>query len=216
MNHLELPSSYGSLSRGEKAAVRAGIEVRSLVGRVTARRTLAGATRLHLGSGDHVLPGWANIDALALPGVTPWDLRKPLPVADDSIDLIYSEHFIEHVTRDQAARLLGDCHRALRPGGVIRLSTPDLAKLIEEYQAGRLDEWADVDWRPATPAQLVNEAVREWGHLFIFDYAELSGLLREIGYRDVTRVRWRESRHAPLNGLECRPDHGEVIVEATK
>lgn len=216
MNHLELPASYGPLSRGERAVARAGIKVRSLAGRFAARRRLAGATRLHLGSGDHVLPCWANIDALALPGVTPWDLRKPLPVADDSIDLIYSEHFIEHVTRAQGVRLLADCHRALRPGGVIRLSTPDLAKLIEEYQAGRLDEWADVDWHPASPAQLVNEAVREWGHLFIFDYPELSGLLRELGYRDVRRVRWRESQHAALNGLECRPDHGEVIVEATK
>lgn len=216
MNHLELPGAYRNRTRAQKVAARVRIAVKSMSARVVSRRTFHQATRLHLGSGDHILIGWTNVDALALPGVTPWDLRKPLPVRPGSIDYIFSEHFIEHITLDETRRLLTDCYRALRPGGIIRLSTPDLAKIVEEYQAGRTDEWIDVDWHPSTPAQMVNEAVREWGHLFIFDEAELSTLLHEVGFRDVTRAAFHSSHHDPLRGLECRPDHGEVIVEAVK
>lgn len=217
MRNLEMPpTTFAPLSRPRKALLRANVEIRSVVGRLSARRAVAGSTRLHLGCGDHVLDGWANIDALGLSGVIPWDLTNPLPVAESTVDFIFSEHFIEHITLEQGRRLVADCHRVLRPGGVVRLSTPDLMKLVEEYLADRVDEWTDVNWTPATPCQLVNEAVRQWGHQFIYDFSELDLMLRAAGFREVRRVSWRQSDYAELRGLERRPDHGEVIVEATK
>jgi predicted SAM-dependent methyltransferase len=184
--------------------------------RVWARRALQGQTRLHLGCGHNVLEGWANCDLSAAPGAIAMDLSQPLPVADDSIEQIYSEHFIEHLPRQTALRLLAECHRVLRLGGVLRLSTPDLRKLVEEYQAGRTTEWADVAWLPATPCALVNEGMRAWGHQYVYDWPELKDVLTRSGFGAVTRQRWRESRHADLNDLESRPDHGDLIVEAVK
>lgn len=216
---LEPPTRPGSTSLAGRAGMvkeRAAFRARSVVGPLTARRRLAGSTRLHLGCGDHVLPGWANLDLLGFPGVVPWNLTRDLPVGDGTIDFIFSEHFIEHVTLEQAQALLRECHRVLRPGGVVRISTPDLRKLTTEYQAGRTSEWTDVDWVPATPCQMLNEGLRSWGHLFVFDPEELTSLFKEAGFIEVEHPGWRSSSHAPLRDLECRPFHDEIIVEATK
>jgi predicted SAM-dependent methyltransferase len=181
-----------------------------------ARAALAGHTRLHLGCGNNVIAGWANVDADAVDGVIAWDLRRPLPAPDASFDYVFSEHFIEHVTRDEALRLLRECVRVLRPGGVLRTSTPDLRKLVSEYLAGRLDEWRDVAWLPQTPCRLLNEGMRSWGHQFVYDEPELRLLLAEAGFANVERVAWRESTHDALRSLECRPLHDEIIVEARR
>lgn len=180
------------------------------------RAALAGQTRLHLGCGRNVVPGWANVDAEGGAGVIAWDLRRPLPAADASFDYVFSEHFIEHVTRDEALRLLRECRRVLKPGGVLRTTTPDLRKLVAEYLSGRLDEWRDVAWLPESPCRLLNEGMRLWGHQFVYDEPELRALLAEAGFADVERVAWRESSHEALRGLECRPLHDEIIVEARR
>ena len=172
--------------------------------------------RLHLGCGSNLLPGWTNVDLNDLAGVIRHDLTRPLPLPPEAVEFIYSEHFIEHIARDQALELLRECRRVLRAGGVLRLSTPNLKKLVDEYLARRISEWADVDWRPSTPCQMVNEGLRLWGHQFVYDPDELILLLSEAGFRHVTAVAWRESRYPELKGLECRPFHGEVIVEAVK
>jgi SAM-dependent methyltransferase len=58
-------------------------------------------------------------------------LRHPLH--DDSFEWILSEHFIEHVPPAQAIAWLGELRRLLRPGGVLRVSTPDLQRYVEGY-----------------------------------------------------------------------------------
>ena len=184
--------------------------------RFVAKARLRGARKLHLGSGLNRLNGWANVDYLLAPGVVAHDLTRPLPVRGESISYIYSEHFIEHITKPEASALLKECFRVLEPGGVIRISTPNLSKLVEEYTAGRVDEWRDVDWKPSTPCQLLNEGMRLWGHQYLYDHEELTALLQDRGFTKVERAGWRESVHPDLCKLECRPFHDEVIVEATK
>lgn len=182
----------------------------------TAEIWAGGPERLHLGCGSNLLPGWLNVDLNDLDGVFRHDLTRPLPFPTGAVEFVYSEHFIEHITRDQALSLLKECGRVLKPGGILRLSTPNLKKLVDEYLARRISEWEDVDWRPATPCRLVNEGLRLWGHQFVYDDDELTLLLHEAGFRHVDAVAWGESRHPELRGLECRPFHGEIIVEAVK
>lgn len=181
-----------------------------------ARRRIAPHRRLHLACGGHLLPGWANVDLEGPAAVIKLDLTRPLPVASQTIDCIYAEHFIEHIERPAAQRLLRECHRVLVPAGVLRLSTPSLAHLVAEYQAGRTGGWADLQWHPATPAQLLNEAMRCWGHRFLFDAPELEMLLHEAGFARTLARGWRASEHAALAGLECRPYKGELIYEGVK
>jgi len=174
------------------------------------------ASRLHLGCGANVIAGWTNIDCESGKGVAVHDLSKPLPVADSKIDFIYSEHFIEHISRAEALLLLTECCRTLKPDGIIRISTPDLRKIISEYQLERTTEWHDMKWRPATPCALINEGMRWWGHQFLYDIDELTLLFKEAGFGQITPHAWGESPHSELRSLECRPYHDEIIIEASK
>lgn len=53
------------------------------------------------------------------------DAREPLPVADGSVAKIQSQDVFEHLPYDSLPAILDDIHRALKPGGIFRLSLPD-------------------------------------------------------------------------------------------
>ena len=169
-----------------------------------------------MGRGAKVLEGWTNID-IEGDGVSTfaWDLTRPFPIPDDSIDYIYSEHVIEHICLADGYSLLTECRRVLKPDGVVRLSTPDLHVLVEKYFAGAIGEWRDMGWHPLTPCDLLNEGLRSWGHLYVYDEPKLVAALKETGFARATRCRWGVSAHSPLHGLETRPDHGDLIVEGS-
>jgi SAM-dependent methyltransferase len=46
-------------------------------------------------------------------------------LADGSFDLIYSGQSIEHVTEDEADKVLAEARRVLRPGGILAVDTPN-------------------------------------------------------------------------------------------
>ncbi|WP_157692973.1 class I SAM-dependent methyltransferase [Pedococcus dokdonensis] len=204
------------LMEGYRTLRAAPVRVSSRVLRPRLTKQLAEHTKVHLGCGPYTFDGWANLDLGGGSDVVSFDLTARLPFEDASLDRIFTEHFIEHVTRQRGARFLRECARVLKPGGVLRVSTPDLVRLVDEYLAGRTTEWTDQGWTPATPAQMLNEGMRQWGHRFVYDEPELIAAIRSAGFADVTRVAWRESQHEDLRGLEQRSFHGDLIVEATR
>lgn len=171
---------------------------------------------LHLGCGNNILEGWANVDLAKASGVIRHDLSSGLPVNDATASIIFSEHFIEHLTRHQGLVLLRECYRALVPGGKLRISTPSLQKLVREYSNGQVDEWGDVSWEPGSPCAMVNEGLRSWGHQYVYDEHDLKGLMEEAGFVNIRRMPWRQSDHEALRGLECRPYHEDIILEGSK
>lgn len=169
--------------------------------------------KLHLGSGAVRLPGWKNIDLEAPEADLLLDLRQPLPFPDGSVSHVFSEHVIEHIERHEALSLLRECRRLLVPDGVVRVTTPDLAWLVDNYAGAVTDGWGD-QWQPGTPARLINEGMRSWGHCFIYDRPELARLFREAGFSDIRFVDWRSSSDPVLDGLETRPFNNEIVIEA--
>lgn len=171
--------------------------------------------RLHLGSGPRQIEGWANVDLEGEDNLL-WDLRDPLPLPDACISFVYSEHFIEHISRDDALRLLREARRVMKPGAVIRISTPDMRVLAQNYLAGETVKMEHGGWFPETPCQMINEAMRKWGHTFLYDEPELRRLVGEAGFTKIERAAWSKSDHAELRGLETRPDFGDLIIEAVR
>jgi predicted SAM-dependent methyltransferase len=173
--------------------------------------------KVNLGSGPHPIPGWKNFDLIDHPGVINHDLTTPLPIGDGLVDLIYSEHFLEHIKRPEALRLMKECFRILKPGGVMRISTPALEFLVDHYNAGHTFQLPGA-WEPKTPCQMLNGGLHEWGHQFVYDIDELYILLVEAGFEHtkMKRKMWRESDHPELREREVRPWLEELIVEATR
>jgi predicted SAM-dependent methyltransferase len=71
------------------------------------------------------------------------DLRKGLPFGDNSVDFIYFGQVIEHLNPlYEVPPFLAECRRVLQPGGLVRISTPDLDILLASYQSGDMMEFA--------------------------------------------------------------------------
>ncbi len=183
--------------------------------RTLAAPRLRGKTHLCLGSGNAPLSGWTNVDLDGTPDVR-LDLGGRLPIESRSVQRIYSEHLIEHLSCEQGQHLLRECRRVLAPGGVLRIATPDLTALVSAYT----DDWRNQDWVQwpghewiDTPARMLNQAMRGWGHQHLYDAAELDHRLRLAGFTDIRRCDLGQSAHDDLAGLETRAD-SKLIFEA--
>lgn len=62
-----------------------------------------------------------------------WDLRNGIPFDNNTFDVVYSSHFLEHIDRDSVSLVLKECYRVLKPNGTIRVVVPDLQFLISRY-----------------------------------------------------------------------------------
>lgn len=168
--------------------------------------------RLHIGCGHNLLPGWLNSDFFPTdPRIIHLDARRPFPLKNDSFDDVFSEHMIEHVTYEQGLFMLRECHRVLRSRGRIRVSTPNIKFLIELYSEEKSQtqknyiRWASEKFirsGVATDTMVINNFVRDWGHLFIYDEKTLRHSLELAGFEDVESFRVNESNDANLRNLE--------------
>lgn len=171
--------------------------------------------KLHLGCGAIILEGWTNVDIDGDARVQKHDLRLPLPFATDSADFVFHEHFLEHLTLDEGLRLLAECYRVLKPGGVMRVVTPDMMKLTRLYLSGEVMKIPGV-WEPKTKAQMLNEGMRLWGHQFLYDAPELFEAIGGAGFQNIRACGYKKSSYAELVEIDQRPHYGELIMEATK
>ena len=60
------------------------------------------------------------------------DVRR-LSFNEHSVSNIYSSHLLEHLYLYEAKKLLDDCYRFLKPGGVLRLALPDYHEFLVKY-----------------------------------------------------------------------------------
>jgi predicted SAM-dependent methyltransferase len=181
-----------------------------------------GVRGLQYGAGDALRRGWLNTDLRTVedtegrasePGLLvrlspdryylQHDALTALPIEDGAFERVYSEHFIEHLTLDQAIAWLREVRRLLRPQGYVRLVTPDLGR----YAAGYLDP-AEVFFSahrerlaalpafrdremPRRRAFMVNQIFYMWGHRWIYDLEELRFAAAAAGF-DADAVEQRE------------------------
>jgi SAM-dependent methyltransferase len=90
--------------------------------------------KLNFGCGTRIAPGWTNIDFQGVDGrVWRVNLLAGFPFPANHFDVVYSSHVLEHFTLEEAASLLREAQRVLKPGGVIRTVVPDLEDAAREY-----------------------------------------------------------------------------------
>ncbi len=174
--------------------------------------------RLHIGSGPLALPGWTNVDIQPWTGVdVVLDVREPWPFSD--VELIFAEHFLEHLTLADGLTFLRSCRNALRAGGVLRLSTPNLDWVwLTHYKSPeQMTEEEEL-----LGCLEINRAFHGWGHEFLYNRRTLSLALRAAGFADVVVCEYGKSARPELEGLERHERHRDLpdapsvlVVEAS-
>lgn len=184
--------------------------------------------RLHVAAGIVRLDGWLNTDILPHLSLLFLDATRRFPVRDNSVSYLFSEHFIEHVPRQAAGRFLRESLRVLKPGAVLRISTPDAEALARSYlnhsqQVDLLNERnRGLGYPYATyPIDILNTAFKEDYHVCLYDAQTLEQLLSQTGFEHITRCKVGESSHAALSKIEHHyvgtiEDEFTLVVEATK
>lgn len=169
--------------------------------------------KINFGSGHWKFEGWVNVDLdfESQPDVCV-NLGASLPFRDGVADYLHTEDFVDQLPLEQAYEFFRECHRILRPGGVLRVLTPDMEKLARLY----LDDperlkylWANFVKVPlitGTPGEIFNTGMRFAGHTFLYDHETFTRVLSECGF-EARRVAYQESEEAALRGLDLRsPD----------
>jgi predicted SAM-dependent methyltransferase len=144
-------------------------------------------------------PSWTRLS------IGEWGSPHRLPFNDETFDLVYAAHVLEHVPWMHTGRALAEAYRILKPGGVIEIWVPNFAYLVECY---REQECGD-DWRHENP----NDDPMTWlnGRLFTygpepnfhkacFDSRSLRGHLRAAGFNDAHRIDRCETERGHKHG----------------
>lgn len=192
--------------------------------------------RVHFGCGLRAPQSWVNCDSSPrvwidkIPGLSffgykkrfkPWvrriNVTRRLPFRDSSVTHVYSSHMIEHLDSNDAKFFLKECYRIMTPNGRIRLMTPNLFLLVNDYLGRRnspelRNHAADffMKWLGMTPAKsnsLFDFISNPWTsknlHRWIYDEYSLSSLLSDIGFSNVeSHINWRTD-FPDLESLEC-------------
>lgn len=98
--------------------------------------------RLNLGCGSSPRNGWINMDSRALPGVDiVRDVLRGLPFADNSVDEIYSENFLEHIPQTEVIWVMNEMHRVLKMDGQATHLVPEAGSVIQMQDPTHLSQW---------------------------------------------------------------------------
>ncbi len=164
------------------------------------------------------------------------DIRKKLPFSENFFQYIYCAQVIEHLFYSDLYQLLSQCFKVLKPGGTIRILTPDLQKLIKLYNSSNIDEFKKNDLLDSKnlcdhfnsffyPRSHVLKKKRSFlikftdfmpeQHKYIYDFNTLSKMMKEVGFEEVNIVETADSIIPDVKFLdqwqEC-----SILLEAKK
>lgn len=201
--------------------------------------------KINLGCGLNVHENWVNLDAswnarlarhkflrrlLKFSGLLPknlfeanWpqnmvfhDVKKNLPFKSGHFYAAYASHLLEHLYFKEAKKLLSECFRILKPGGVIRIVVPDIRGIIEEYNenkrknsleasnilSNRIFIWDSSPYSKSLIHKVFGSFNDFHSHKWMYDAEFLIKLLSEAGFEGVKEMEYLESRISEIGEVE--------------
>lgn len=166
--------------------------------------------RLHVGCGTLYKDGWVNIDLAGTRVDIAWDLARPLPFAPRSVDAIFHEHLLEHLTYAQGIELHRRCLELLKPGGILRVGVPDAGAALQSYAMGAHGDAGQWPTAMARVASLTYDS----GHQSIYDAETLELSCMAAGFVRAAACEFGEGELQPNADSPERRGY-TLYVEAT-
>ncbi len=152
---------------------------------------------IQLGCGKNRLQGWMNLD------MPVFDITRPLPWNDQSVDALFLEHVIEHIPTNQAYAFMKEAWRTLKPGGILRLTFPDLLRISRESTPEYIRFLQAHGWGNGTPGSALESIITNHGHKAIWTRDTMLATLRSIGF-EASEQRIGESPYPHIRHLDQR------------
>lgn len=156
--------------------------------------------KLHLGCGKRDFgPSWDHIDMADFPHIKSHDVTK-LPYESGTVDIIYACHLIAYFDRDEFKEVLKEWRRVLRPGGCLRIATPDFYQMAKIY----------VKQRGANLSQFLGPVYGKMGtiyHKTTYDLYSLIELLSSCGFKNIRKYNRHATDHARYD------DHSAAYID---
>lgn len=192
-------------------------------------------TKLQIGCASNIFEGWLNTDIKPMRNVLFLDATKKFPFDNAVFDYVFTEHLIEHLKFKDGERCIRECYRVIKPGGKMRISTPDLRFVIGLYNENKtMLQKRYIIWvtkafplriRVPSDVFVINNFFRS-PHKFIYDYKTLKDLLEKCGFINVIRCDVGKSSDKNLSGIEFHGGQGgddaefneleSMVIEGTK
>lgn len=205
----------------------------TLVQRITNALAQSHIVKVHFGCGPRVLKGWINIDLSYGPyhnhmqyytdKFYPESIRgdqsdfyaidvtkKPLPFPDNSVDVVFHEDFLEHLSQRDQVLFLGETLRILKKERAHRVNTPNLLSSMRDYS----------DFSKGFAGVYVDEWDR-WHHLNVLTPALLKEMALMVGYSSVVfngRDQSIIKEYLPVEYRPSpnRPENGNIFADLVK
>ncbi len=189
--------------------------------------------RLHVGCGGRRIDGWLNVDKYAGDADTYLNAYAGFPFPDGAFAKAFSEHMIEHLDIDKVHHFLSEVFRVLRPGGVFRVTCPDLELYVRNYanddQAFFTEVMKSIDARRSKDPEgtwvvrgkggaFMSCAARNFHkHRWMYDYDTLASCLKEVGFAETRHQSFQKSVDPELAAMD-NPDRSfeSLYIDAIK
>lgn len=137
------------------------------------------------------------------------DLSKSIPFEDGVAHYVFSSHFFEHLYYKEAIEFLRECYRVMMPGAVIRIAIPDLEYALSLYSEDKKEQMLKDYFF------IEDESNKYSRHKYMYDYSMLESLMREVGFKEIVRLGYREGNMPDIDVLDNRPAE-TLFVESIK
>jgi len=141
-------------------------------------------------------------------GLKFYNLQKGVPLLDDSADVVYCSHFLEHLNKDDGRHFLAECFRVLKPGGLFRVVVPDLDFAMAMYQEGKVEEMQGLFFYTSDNWDFT-------AHKYNYNFTYLQNILAKIGFTNIVKLSYRQGECPSIDYLDVYPEHS-LYVECRK
>ena len=149
--------------------------------------------KLHLGCGERRIEGYLNIDSRLTDAVDIVDdVRFLKRFKEESADIIYVCHVLEHFSRWEHLAALKRWQAILKPGGTLRIAVPDFEKVVAHYL-----KFGEV--RKLSGILYGRQDYPENNHCWCWDFKELKKDLQDAGFHNIERYDWRQTDHSRVD-----------------
>ncbi len=151
---------------------------------------------LHLGCGSINHPIFINIDGLPDKHIHYVRNLDDLTIfKDNSVNLIYASHCLEHFPHHKIPEVLDEWFRVLKNGGILRLAVPNFDSLVNIYQQNNFDT-------QSIQAFLMGGQDYKYNfHMAIFNGMSLEALLKNAGFKIIRE--WQHENNQITNFDDC-------------